>query len=109
VTAASHDPQLFEGKPVKVERQVINALQLSGEITFPLRRLVTVWRNERWRAITTEWCRTTIGRTTFQISTWEWMISYRIDDVSLLCCERDTKSASKGFNWMNDAYQFFSV
>jgi hypothetical protein len=86
VAAASQDPQLFEGKPSKVEKQVVHALQLSSEITFPLRRLVTVWRNERWRAITTDWCRTTIGRTTFQISTWEWMISYRIDDVGLLRC-----------------------
>jgi hypothetical protein len=81
VAAASRNPDLFHGTCADMERQMLSALQLSGEIKFPLRRLVTVWRNERWRAMTTRWCQTTVGRATFQISTWDWMICHRIDDV----------------------------
>jgi hypothetical protein len=29
----------------------------------------------------TRWCETSLGGATFKISTWDWMISYRIDDV----------------------------
>ncbi|KAH7261541.1 hypothetical protein BKA59DRAFT_388449, partial [Fusarium tricinctum] len=29
------------------------------------------------------WCKTSIGRATFKILIWEWMISYRIDDISI--------------------------
>lgn len=81
VAAVSRDPHLLHGNSADMEAQTLRALQLSGEIRFPLRRLVTIWRNERWREITTQWCATTVGRTTFQISTWDWMICHRIDDV----------------------------
>ncbi|GKU10393.1 unnamed protein product, partial [Fusarium langsethiae] len=80
VAASSQDPDLFRGKAAQVEDQMIDVLQLGSEKQFPTRRLVTVWRNERWREMATRWCETSIGRATFKISTWEWMISCRIDD-----------------------------
>lgn len=82
VAASSQDPDLFRGKAAQVEDQMIDVLQLGSEKQFPTRRLATVWRNERWKEMTTRWCETSIGRATFQISTWDRMISYRIDDVS---------------------------
>jgi hypothetical protein len=57
-------------------------LQLGSEVKLPVRRVVTVWRNERWRAMATRWFETAVRRATFQISAWDWMISYGIDDVS---------------------------
>lgn len=82
VAASSQDEQLFRGKCAEVEAQMKDVLQLGSEIKFPLRRLVTVWRNERWRAMATWWCGTAVGRATFQLTAWDRMISYRLDDVS---------------------------
>lgn len=79
---SSKNPDLFQGNCAAIEKQMIQALQLSGDIKFPSRRLATVWRNERWRDVTNRWCNTSIGKATFQITTWDRMISYRIDDVS---------------------------
>lgn len=79
--ASSQDTGLFQGRAAQVERRVADMLQLGSVPRFPIRRLITVWRNERWRAMTSRWCETAIGKATFQISTWDWMISYRIDDV----------------------------
>ncbi len=81
VAAASRDPDMFHGNCDQIEAQMLDALELDRDAGFPKRRLVTIWRNKRWRAMTTEWCQTTVGRTTFQISTWDWMICFRIDDV----------------------------
>lgn len=47
-------------------KQMLSALRLSGDVFFPLRRLVIIWRNGRWGQITTQWCETAIGRATFQ-------------------------------------------
>ncbi|OAA55768.1 hypothetical protein LEL_10982 [Akanthomyces lecanii RCEF 1005] len=60
--------------------QMADALQLHDESGVPLRRLATLWRNERWRGMITRWCGTAVRRATFRISTWDWMISCRIDD-----------------------------
>ncbi|OBS17228.1 hypothetical protein FPOA_12258 [Fusarium poae] len=78
--ASSQDPDLFRGKAAQVEDQMIDVLQLGSDKHFPTRRLATIWRNERWREMATRWCETSIGRATFKISAWDWMISYRIDD-----------------------------
>ncbi|KAK1519800.1 hypothetical protein CABS01_16568 [Colletotrichum abscissum] len=63
-----------------VDHKLVEALRLGGEKSFPTRRLVTLWNHERWRAITTRWCQTRLGLETFNISTFEWMASLRIDD-----------------------------
>lgn len=81
VAAASKKPGIFHGNGAEMEEQMLRALHLSGDVGFPLRRLATIWRNERWRQMTTRWCDTTVGRATFQISTWDWMIGHRTDDV----------------------------
>ncbi|KFA71015.1 hypothetical protein S40288_10412, partial [Stachybotrys chartarum IBT 40288] len=80
VTAESQKENIFHGKVEDMMRQMSDILQLHDEAGVPLRRLVTLWRNERWKAMITQWCSTMVGRATFKISTWEWMISCRIDD-----------------------------
>ncbi|KAK7592398.1 hypothetical protein V3481_007017 [Fusarium oxysporum f. sp. vasinfectum] len=80
VAASSQDPKLFSGTAVQVKDQMTDVLQLGSDKQFPTRRLATIWRNKRWREMATRWCETSIGRATFKISTWDWMISYRIDD-----------------------------
>ncbi len=84
ISAAAQDAKLFRGTNSVVEAQMLDFLQLGSEVRFPVRRLVTLWKNERWNAMITLWCDTAVGRATFQISTWDWMASYRIDDVSCL-------------------------
>ncbi|RBQ67586.1 hypothetical protein VDGD_21634 [Verticillium dahliae] len=80
VAASEHDDSLSRGTAAEVEQKVMEALQLSGETKIPVRRLVTIWRNARWKTMATKWCGVPIGRETFKISTWEWMISCRMDD-----------------------------
>jgi hypothetical protein len=75
--------------------QMAKILQLYNERGVPLRRLVTLWRNERWKAMITKWCASTVGRAMFRISTWEWMISCRIDDVGLAICIHDGEAPSE--------------
>lgn len=81
VEKASRDPGAFQGRMEDIMGQMADALQLHDESGVPLRRLATLWRNERWRGMITRWCGTVVGRATFRISTWDWMISCRIDDV----------------------------
>ncbi|PWI64626.1 hypothetical protein PCL_09483 [Purpureocillium lilacinum] len=79
-TAASERPGIFHGTVDEMKEQMLDALRLSSDTSFPLTRLVIIWRNERWRQMTTRWCETTVGRATFQITTWDWMICHRTDD-----------------------------
>ncbi|KAK4072794.1 hypothetical protein Purlil1_13272 [Purpureocillium lilacinum] len=76
--AADESPRLGNGRPPqrprgpsfstrhvsKMTKQMLSALRLSGDVFFPLRRLVIIWRNGRWGQITTQWCETAIGRAT---------------------------------------------
>ena len=73
-----------KGITKSMEAQLVQKLGLTGNTSFPVRRLGTLWRNEVWRRMITEWCQFPLGLTTFNITTWEWMSSCRIDDVSLL-------------------------
>ncbi|KAL0929278.1 uncharacterized protein CTRU02_215819 [Colletotrichum truncatum] len=72
---------------VIVDYKLVEALRLGGEKSFPTRRLVTLWNHERWRKITTRWCQTRLGLETFNISTFEWIASLRIDDYWLTTLE----------------------
>ena len=65
-TAASERPGIFHGTVDEIKEQM----------RFPLSRLVAIRRNERWRQMTTLWCETAVGRATFQITTWDWMICH---------------------------------
>ncbi|KAF5002984.1 hypothetical protein FDECE_10458 [Fusarium decemcellulare] len=73
-----------KGKKAVVEKKMVDILRLGSGDKFPTGRLVTLWRNNRWRPMITRWCETQLGRATFNISTWDWMASCRIDSVSLL-------------------------
>jgi hypothetical protein len=52
-----------------MERQLTLKLGLTGKTTFPVRRLGTLWRNEPWRQMITEWCQFPLGLATFNITT----------------------------------------
>lgn len=81
--AHEQDGRLFHGNKVAVQKQMREVLRLGSGDSFPAGRVVTLWRNKRWRNMITRWCRTEVGRGTFtNISTWEWMASLRIDNVS---------------------------
>ncbi|KAH7142822.1 hypothetical protein B0J13DRAFT_51061 [Dactylonectria estremocensis] len=79
VSTASQNDALFQGKKSIVEGQMIDILRLDRVDRFPLSRLVTLWKNNRWRCMITWWCETEVGRAMFNISTWDWMASHRID------------------------------
>lgn len=81
-TLSSKDSKLFQGSNKVVEQQMLQHLGLSGRVKFPVRRLATLWKNTNWNPTITKWCQFPIGQATFTISTFEWMASCRIDDVS---------------------------
>jgi hypothetical protein len=82
-TLAAADASLFQGANSQVQDEMLRALGLSGRVPFPMRRLMTLWRNRSWQPLVTRWCYTAIGRETFNVSLWEEMARHRIDDVSL--------------------------
>jgi hypothetical protein len=80
---AAADCSLFRGTNGQVQDEMLRALGLSGRVPFPMRRLMTLWKNSSWQPMITRWCYTAIGRDTFNVSLWEEMARHRIDDVSL--------------------------
>ena len=82
-TLTQRDSSLFNGNTKAVEQQMSQILGLNGRVSFPVRRLGTLWRNDSWRPIITEWVRHPVGQATFNMSTFEWMSSCRMDDVSV--------------------------
>lgn len=85
VLAQEQNERLFQGNKPAVQKQIREVLRLSSGDSFPAGRVVTLWRNDRWREMITRWCRTELGRETLSnISTWEWMASLRLDSVSVL-------------------------
>ncbi|WAO91830.1 Hypothetical protein NCS54_00931300 [Fusarium falciforme] len=95
VLANDQCDSLFQGKKYDVEKQVMNILRLSTADKFPTARLVTLWRNHRWRPMITRWCRTQLGRMTFNISTWDWMASYRVDSYWFTTFEQVLESLAE--------------
>ncbi|OBT95119.1 hypothetical protein VE01_07344 [Pseudogymnoascus verrucosus] len=79
-TLAEQDKTLFQGSSTGVKKEMLETLGLSGCVGFPIRRLVTLWKNNSWRDMITRWCRTGVGRSTFNISLWDNMARFRIDD-----------------------------
>jgi hypothetical protein len=76
------EPDLFQGPNKVVEATVLRQLGLSGLVKFPIRRMVTLWKNDRWRPMISRWCQSALGRETFNITAWETMASSRLDEVS---------------------------
>jgi hypothetical protein len=83
-TLAESDSTLFQGTAAQVGDEMLAMLGLNEQFKFPIRRLVTLWKNSAWQPMTTEWCRTGIGHSTFNISLWAELVGHRIDDVSSL-------------------------
>lgn len=81
ISLAETDPKLFQGTNGSIQKEMLQALGLSGRIQFPIRRLVTLWRNSCWKEMITRWCQTSLGRATFNVSLWEEMARCRIDEV----------------------------
>ncbi|KAF5230268.1 hypothetical protein FAUST_9889 [Fusarium austroamericanum] len=83
-SASERDPTLFSSQTNKnkkaLEQRMRDIACLSSQVKFPVSRLVTLWRNDRWRKMVTEWCQTNLGRSLFNVSTWERLASYRIDN-----------------------------
>jgi hypothetical protein len=55
-------------------------LRLNGREQFPVRRLAILWKNDRWRTFVTGLCERKVGRDLFNISAFQKLSSYRIDD-----------------------------
>ncbi|KAH7182232.1 hypothetical protein DER46DRAFT_670688 [Fusarium sp. MPI-SDFR-AT-0072] len=82
-SASDRDPTLFSSAKNKnkqaLERRMLDILCLRSEIRFPISRLVTLWKNERWRPMITRWCQTQIGRAIFNISIWDYWAKLATD------------------------------
>ncbi|KID94129.1 hypothetical protein MAJ_09910, partial [Metarhizium majus ARSEF 297] len=94
VLATQQDRDLLSGKKVNDEDIVLDILQLRDIPRFPISRLLTLWDNDRWRPMITRWCETAVGRDLFNISTWEWMASCRIDNYWFHTFNRVLKTLS---------------
>ncbi|KAH0558744.1 hypothetical protein GP486_004613 [Trichoglossum hirsutum] len=64
---------VFTGNANSMRQEMLDELGLGGTVKFPIRRLVTLWRNIKWRDMITRWCETTVGRETFNVSSWDEM------------------------------------
>jgi hypothetical protein len=80
----NNDIFINEGDTSNTIRKLGVALKLDGENATRLpRRLSVIIRNKLWSHFTTSWCRTAIGKETFNASKWINIISHRLDHVSL--------------------------
>jgi hypothetical protein len=82
-TLAESDATLFQGTATQVGDEMLASLGLNEQFKFPIRRLVTLWKNNAWQPMMTDWCRTALGHSTFNISLWADLAVHRIDDVRL--------------------------
>lgn len=74
---------LGESNSRDIIKKLAAALYLDGEVATKLpTRMSIIMRNQQWRTFTTLWCRTTIGKETFNASKWVNMIAHRLDNVS---------------------------
>jgi hypothetical protein len=78
-TLSTANSALFRGSNDAVGENIVQTLSLSR---FPIRRLMTLWKNTHWQPVITRWCQSAIGRATFNATTWESMARCRIDEVS---------------------------
>jgi hypothetical protein len=71
------NPAAFQGS--NAQKEMAQVAKLPGRI---VRRLFTLWNNDRWKAMITRWCRTAVGRSVSNLSLWTDLIRFRVDDVS---------------------------
>ncbi|KAL6406208.1 uncharacterized protein AUP68_10377 [Ilyonectria robusta] len=86
IVASKCNSCLFSKKQTKaaVEKSILNILCLSSNVRFPTSRLVTLWRNERWKLMITQLYKTVVGREMFNITNLKYLARCRIDDISFL-------------------------
>ncbi|TWU71552.1 hypothetical protein ED733_003002 [Metarhizium rileyi] len=78
--AHAQDNTLFDGTKTEIQHRIRHLLRLGPRDSFPAARVVTLWRNNRWRDMLTRWCETEISRSILtKLSTLEWMASLHID------------------------------
>ncbi|KAG6147642.1 hypothetical protein E4U28_006530 [Claviceps purpurea] len=101
VTVVSQKPDKFQGKGCEILREMAETLELTSESGVPVARLVTLWRNEKWRKMVTARCETAVGRATFKIRPWSLMIACRIEEVldTLADLPGDAASYVKAEDW----------
>ena len=81
-TCAEQDKSgtMFSGARGDIEARMSRTLRLNTREQFPVRRLAILWKNDRWQTFVTRLCSRTAGRNLFNISTFQKLSSYRIDD-----------------------------
>jgi hypothetical protein len=84
IALSSIQDGMFQGSATKVEEQLSEHLRLNSRAKCPVNRLAMLWNNKRWKEMITEWCSIAIGRATFSVRLFAWMMGCRIDDVSSL-------------------------
>jgi hypothetical protein len=74
----AENPKAFQGDDA--QKELARIANLPGRI---VRRLYTLWYNDCWKAMITEWCGTAVGRALFNLSLWTDLIRFRVDDVGI--------------------------
>ncbi|KID83760.1 hypothetical protein MGU_08951 [Metarhizium guizhouense ARSEF 977] len=80
IEVAAQAPEWFELTNQENEEKIALALYLDRKADFPLRELVNLYQNRRWRDMARRWCRSRVGRETLHICQWVGMIGLGIDD-----------------------------
>lgn len=75
---ATKDPAAFQGKITQVAQRMVKVANVSRDIG---RRMATLWENQSWQAMLTQWSRTAVGCTLFNLSLWTELSRFRVDDV----------------------------
>jgi hypothetical protein len=75
-----------EAGPKMKSTELMEKAQLTQDLLFPRRRLVTLWNNREWKKFIDGWCETTLGCETFNVTRFGLFASLRLDEVS--CHER---------------------
>jgi hypothetical protein len=72
------NPEAFQGDDA--QKEMARIANLPGRL---VRRLYTLWNNDCWKAMITEWCSTAVGRSLSNLSLWTDLIRFRVDDVGI--------------------------
>lgn len=79
--AIKHDPSILQGNHESIVRRLTKILDLGSMPQFPTARMVTIRRSSVWGKLADDWCNTRLGRDTFHLSSWSWMLTSRLHQV----------------------------
>ncbi|CEJ95260.1 hypothetical protein VHEMI10750 [[Torrubiella] hemipterigena] len=71
---------LMQVRREDIELRLIETLKLGRKSGLPMCRLITLWRNDRWREVLTQWSQTALGGDIFNISLFVSIAGQRIDE-----------------------------